>query len=451
MTAIAFFCYLSLIACIAVRAVRATHNVDDYLIGGRKVGGAMAGLSAGASDMSGWLLLGLPGLAVAAPVEALWVGAGLALGTWINWRFVARKLREETGRYGVLTIPSFFRRRFKTHGGAVQALTAASILVFFTLYAAAGFVAGGKLFSSVFDLSYSSAVVIGAVLILVYTLWGGFLAVVWTDALQATMMIGALAIVTLCAVIDGPPTATIPIVIDGDFDSLAIASALAWGLGYMGQPHIVTRFMAMTSPDAAAHGQRIGVTWTTACLALAIAVGIFAGPILGPQADPERVFILAIEQYLPPLLAGICLAAVLAAIMSTADSQLLITASALAEDLLPYDPSAIDSSRRLRNGRIAVFVICCAALTFALNPAAGVFSLVAFAWAGFGATVGPALLIALHGSTNSGAGSLGGIATGLVVVTCWDWLPNDGWGIYELLPGFIAALLVNIGVSRFVP
>ncbi|MEQ8496276.1 MAG: sodium/proline symporter, partial [Gammaproteobacteria bacterium] len=418
MIAASFALYLGLIGIIGVLAWRRTRDIADYLLGGRRIGAAVAALSAGASDMSGWLLLGLPGLAVLMPGTAAWTAAGLLAGTWCNWRFVARPLREASAALGALTVPGYFAARFPAHGRWLRALTALTIVAFFLLYTSAGLVAGGKLFNSVFAIPYAPAVVLGALVIVIYTLFGGFLAVAWTDALQALMMSAALlAVSVLLWTSDGAAT-PLPAAAPAP-GPLAALSALAWGLGYCGQPHILARFMALADPARAVVARRIAVSWTALGLVTAVAIGIAGAGLAGVAADPERVFILAVEAELAPWLAGGCLAAILAAIMSTADSQLLVTAAALAEDLLPLARSPRDAAARLRAGRLAVAVVAACAVLVALDPRAGVFDLVARAWAGFGATLGPALLVALYRDDASGAGALAGMTAGALVVLGW--------------------------------
>ncbi|MGR8921838.1 MAG: sodium:solute symporter family transporter, partial [Gammaproteobacteria bacterium] len=348
-TGIGFAAYLGLVLGIGVWAWRRTRDIADYLIGGRRVGAAVAALSAGASDMSGWLLLGLPGLAVSAPPAAVWTALGLMAGVWGNWRYVAGPLREHSRRLGAITLPDFFARRFPGRAAALRAVAALAIVLFYLLYTSAGLVAAGKLFNSVFDVPYALAVGLGAAVVLLYTLFGGFLAVAWTDAFQALLMAAALALVAALLWRDGgtPGTAADWLAVE----KLAGLSALAWGLGYAGQPHILTRFMAMDAAAPLARARAIGLSWTAFGLVAAILVGTGGAGLVADGGDPERVFILAIEALLDPWIAGLCLAAILAAIMSTADSQLLVAASALAEDLVAVvRQRPLEPARRLRAG-----------------------------------------------------------------------------------------------------
>lgn len=439
-----FIVYLILVAGIGYRAWQQTQTVDDYLLGGRRVGASVAALSAGASDMSGWLLLGLPGLAVLNPTAACVTALGLLLGTWCNWRFVAARLRQGSAALEALTLPDYFARRFPAHGRTLRALSASAIVIFFLLYTSAGLVACGKLFHASFGIGYESSVLLGAAIVLTYTLFGGFLAVTWTDALQALIMLAALLLVGFTL----QTTEARPAHLADSLNTVtpvAGLSALAWGLGYCGQPHVLTRFMAL-HPSASVHrARRLGTSWAGFGLAAAILVGMGGADLVAIGGDPEQVFIRAVEVVLPPALAGFCLAAILAAIMSTADSQLLVTASALSEDLRSLWGTSRESVDRggIRQGRIAVLAVSLGATVLALDPGAAVFDLVARAWAGFGATFGPAVLISLYRDDASGAGALWGMLTGLVTVVAWPWLPHHGFGIYELLPAFGLSLGVN--------
>jgi sodium/proline symporter len=450
-TQIAFFIYLSLIAAIGFCAWRRTKTIADYLLGGRRLGAGVAALSAGASDMSGWLLLGLPGLAVVAPASAVWTAVGLLIGTWANWRFVAAPLREVSASLGALTLPEFFALRFARHGELLRILSALSIVLFFLLYTSAGLVAGGKLFNLVFAIPYAGAVVASATVITAYTLFGGFLAVAWTDTLQALMMTMALGVIAVLSFNSADSIALPAAEVVSGVESVALLSALAWGLGYMGQPHILTRFMAMHPRAKVTTARRIALCWTAFGLVCAVVIGATGATLLNAGDDPERVFMIATAHHLPPWLSGLCLAAILAAIMSTADSQLLVTSAALAEDLLPRLRPAQDTpAQRLLRGRIAVVLVCALATLLALDPQAQVLDLVARAWAGFGATLGPALLISLHSRRASATGAVAGMLCGATMIALWPLLPGQGFGIYELLPAFMVALSINAITNRYV-
>ncbi|MEM7543889.1 MAG: sodium/proline symporter, partial [Pseudomonadota bacterium] len=384
--AIAFAGYLLALGAISLLAARQIATLRDYVIGGRRLSGLTGGLSAGASDMSGWLLLGLTGLAAVAPLNAMFTAIGLLIGTYINWRFIAARLLAQTLAHDdSITLPTFFERRFLDHSGLLRWLCALCIIVFFSIYASAALVAGGKLFSSVFALDYHTSIIGCASFIAAYTIVGGFLAVSWTDALQALLMLGALI---AAALVSGAATGfATSLLAEQSISGVAALSGLAWGLGYVGQPHILARFMALSSEKQVRSGAVIGISWTAFSLIAAVCVGVFGAHLLGANLDHETVFLRVIEQHFHPLVAGLCLAAVLAAIMSTADSQLLVVATTVVVDL--RSKSLNSHSQSLTSGRLLVGVVTMIALAIAWHPGQHVLALVAYAWAGFGATFGP--------------------------------------------------------------
>ncbi len=467
--AASFALYLIAMLAIGVYAWRRTRDQADYLLGGRRLGSVVAALSAGASDMSGWLLLGLPGYAYLAGLEAGWIALGLAAGTWLNWRYVAARLRVATEQAGnALTLPAYFANRFPAQAPLLRPVAAFFVLLFFTFYTSSGLVAGGKLFNAVFGLPYEQAVLIGTATIVAYTFLGGFLAVSWTDVVQGLLMAAALVLVPLAAAwqwLAAPAAAAVHAVDPALFDPftgrdgaplapLAIVSLLGWGLGYFGQPHILARFMAIRSPEALPAARRLGMSWVVVSLLGALAVGLLGIPLLDPPlagAASEQVFIRLVAQLLHPLLAGVCLAAILAAIMSTADSQLLVAASALSEDLYraffppPHDRGA---RRQIWLGRAAVLAVSAVAFWLALEPGSKVLELVAYAWAGFGAAFGPAVLLSLYWPRMTGAGALAGIVAGGLTVIVWKELAGGIFDLYELVPGFLVSTLAIAAVSR---
>lgn len=449
-----FAVYLTAIAILGILAWRATRDAQDFMLGRRRLPYWIAALSAGASDMSGWLLLGLPGLAWAAFSEAAFVALGLFLGTYLNWRFIAERLRRETARHGdALTLPEYFERRFGDPGHTLRRVTALCILVCFVFYTAAGFVAGGKLFAATFPIDYRNAVTLGALLVVLYTVFGGFLAVAWTDALQATLMLAALALVAVIALrvpLSEPPGVRV-MPSSSPLSALSLTSALAWGLGYCGQPHILARFMALRDPDSAGPARRLAVAWTGIALLAAIVVGLAGHWILapaGPDFDPETVFIRLLDTLLHPAVAGICLAAILAAIMSTADSQLLVAAAALTHDLLPRRPA---NPPGIRWHRAAVCIVCVAAWQLALTAHTGVLKLVATAWAGFGASLGPAVIMSLYAPAAPRSGILAGIGAGVAIVALWEHHDGGIFAVYSLLPGFVCGLAVMLAFTAWHP
>ncbi len=445
-----------------------TKNSSDYFLGGRSLGPWSAALSAGASDMSGWLLLGLPGYAFAAGLEAVWLGLGLLGGTWLNWLLVARRLRIYSAvANDSLTLPEFFSNRFSDLKYILQPVSAAFILIFFLFYTSSGLVAGGKLFESVFGFDYELAVILGMLSVVSYTLFGGFLAVCWTDLVQGLLMSAALLIVpvTVLEVTGGaeqvfteieqlnPHLTNMFTDVQGEALSIiTVLSLLGWGLGYFGQPHIMARFKAVQSSSQLTLARRIAVSWTGICMLGALLVGLTGiiytqrqGLILD---DPEAIFMLMVNTLFHPVIAGILLAAILAAIMSTADSQLLVCSTAVAEDFYRnmLRPNA-SQGEMLMVGRIAVVGIAVLATLLALNPESSVLDMVSYAWAGFGAAFGPALLFSLYWKRMNGLGALAGIVTGGVTVVVWRSMSGGFFDIYEIIPGFVAASLAVVVFS----
>ena len=462
-----FLVYILLMLVIGVIAYRRTHSLSDYILGGRRLGSLTAALSAGASDMSGWLLLGLPGFAYVSGLQSVWLVAGLFVGGYLNWRVIARRLRIYSELAGdSLTLPAFFNNRFADDSHSLRIIGAIFTLLFYLLYTASGLVAGGKLFSTVFGLPYEWAVIIGMATILIYTFLGGFLAVCWTDVFQGLLMLFALVLVPLLAVqaVGGWQQAytnlhtTAPGMLSLWLDRahqpvsvITILSLLAWGLGYFGQPHILARFKAIQSPQQIAQARRIAVGWSGISMLGAVLVGLlgylyFADT--GGIKDSERVFMLLVDKMLPAALAGICLAAILAAVMSTADSQLLVSASVLSEDLYKIlMRRQLSSAHLMWVGRIAVLVIAGLATLLASDPNSSVLSLVGYAWAGFGAAFGPALILALYWRDMNRWGALAGMLSGGICVVWWKHLSGGLFDLYELLPGFICSLFAVLLIS----
>lgn len=389
-----FIAYLILMLAIGYYAYKRTSNSTDYFLGGRTLGPWPAALSAGASDMSGWLLLGVPGYAYASGLEATWICGGLLVGTWLNWLVSAKRLRTYSITTDAITIPDFLSSRFLDKSKLIQTISAFFILLFFLFYTSSGLVAGGKLFETVFGLDYHIAVVIGAVCIISYTLFGGFLAVAWTDLVQGLLMSAALLIVPITAMnggfsqLDMEVTSINPELLDmwtnvkGEpMTAIAIISLVAWGLGYFGQPHILARFKATRSNKDLTAARRIAVIWTALSMVGAILVGLtglvyVAGNSSLVLADGEKIFMILVNAMFHPIMAGILLAAILAAIMSTADSQLLVSSSALAEDFYKqvFKQDAT-SDEVVKVGRFAVVGLSVLALMFAMNPESSVLSL----------------------------------------------------------------------------
>lgn len=448
-----FLLYLAAVLLLGVMAFRMTRSVSDYLLGGRRLGAGTAALSAGASDMSGWLLLGLPGAVYVGGLSQLWIAVGLAVGAWLNWQLVAGRLRTATWQADdALTLPAFFAWRFKESSRLLRAVSAVVILVFFTVYTAAGLVAAAKLFESSFGLDYQLALFAGALIVLAYTAFGGFLAVSWTDVLQATLMLAALVAVPLATMVTlggwqetaGRVSSLSPNRLDvsADVDWLTAVSLAAWGLGYFGQPHILARFMAIRRASAVPLARLVAMSWMVVGLYGAVFTGLAASAYFGGAGldDPETAFLRLIDAMFNPWVAGLLLAAVMAAIMSTVDSQLLVSSSALADDLYGgfLRPQAGDRER-LWMSRLAVVLIAGVAIWLAANPGNRVLDLVGYAWAGFGAAFGPVVLLALYWPAMSARAALAGMLAGTTTVLVWGRLEGGIFDLYELLPAVIVA------------
>ncbi|AGU59855.1 sodium/proline symporter PutP [Vibrio anguillarum] len=461
-----FILYLILMLAIGVVAYLRTKNSADYFLGGRSLGPWPAALSAGASDMSGWLLLGLPGYAYAAGIEAFWLAGGLLLGTWANWLVNAKRLRTYSITTDSLTLPEFLSRRFNDKSKLIQTISAFFILLFFLFYTSSGLVAGGKLFETVFGLDYSTAVIIGTICVVSYTLFGGFLAVSWTDLVQGLLMAAALMIVPIAAINGGlgqlsqdlsainPELLTLWHDVKGEpLTGVAIISLMAWGLGYFGQPHILARFKASRSNKDLTTARRIAVIWTGLSMAGALLVGLVGLVYVTNTgslelADGEKIFMLLVNAIFHPVIAGILLAAILAAIMSTADSQLLVSSSALAEDFYKQVIKQDATSEEIvRVGRFAVILISIVALVLAMTPDSSVLGLVSYAWAGFGAAFGPAVVLSLYWSRMNRNGALAGIIVGGVTIVVWKQLSGGWFDVYEIVPGIIFSVLAIVVVS----
>ena len=465
-TLITFVIYIAATVLIGLFAYRATHNLSDYILGGRSLGSVVTALSAGASDMSGWLLMGLPGAVYMSGLSEGWIAIGLIVGAYLNWLLVAGRLRVQTEHNGdALTLPDYFSGRFEDSSGLLRIISAVVILIFFTIYCASGIVAGARLFESTFGMSYQTALWAGAAATIAYTFVGGFLAVSWTDTVQATLMIFALILTPIIVVLatGGVDTTFLAIAAQdpANFDMLrgttfiGIVSLLGWGLGYCGQPHILARFMAADSVRSIVKARRIAMTWMIFCLGGAVAVGFFgiayfaenpavAGAV---NENPERVFIELAKLLFNPWVAGVLLSAILAAVMSTLSCQLLVCSSALTEDFYKSFLRKNASQRELVwVGRMMVLMVALVAIWLASNPENRVLGLASYAWAGFGAAFGPVVLISVlwKGMTRNGA--LAGILVGALTVIIWKQF--NLFGLYEIIPGFIFASAAVLLVSR---
>ena len=457
---------------------KSTDTSEGYLLAGRNLHPAVAALSAGASDMSGWLLLGLPGALYLSGLSAAWIGIGLFVGAFANWVIVAPRLREQSETRGnALTIPEFLANRFPESAIALRVISAIVVVLFFTVYTASGLVGGGKLFESAFTellptgtgLSpYMAGIWITALVVLAYTMVGGFLAVSLTDFVQGMIMLGALVVMPLVVMFgpggsSGDSLAAVPV--DGflslthGLTVLGFLSAVTWGLGYFGQPHIIVRFMALRSVKDVPAGRNYGMSWMFVCLLGTLGVGLAGRAYVERNGlvleDPETIFILLADLLFNPLVTGFLFAALLAAIMSTISSQLLVSSSSLTEDFYRLFLRKEASEREAVNvGRVCVALVALAAIFIARDPNSEVLGLVAHAWAGFGAAFGPLILLSLTWDRMTGQGAVAGLVTGALVVAAWiglGWdqqLPGMNGGLYEILPGFVAAALAIWLVSK---
>lgn len=483
-------CYLFAMVLIGVYFGRKGSGSSDseFFLGGRKLGPLVTAMSAEASDMSSYLLMGLPGLAYLSGLsEVLWTAIGLAAGTYINWLIVAKRIRRYSAKVDAFTVPSFFSKRYKDEKNILACIAALVILIFFIPYTASGFKAVGTLFNSLFGTDYHLAMIIGAVVIIAYTIMGGFLAVSTTDLIQSIFMTIALIIVVffgldkaggLGAVHDNAaalpgffhPTQGYDITTNsaGSFGFLSIISTLAWGLGYFGMPHILLRFMAIRDEKKLTLSRRIATIWVVFSMGIAIFIGVIGYsvsrtgeiPMLTTSSDSETIIIqmaglMSRHGVFFALVAGIILSGILAATMSTSDSQLLAASSSVSEDLLQsFFGIKMSQKTSMRIARLTVMAIAIVSVILAWNPNSSVFRIVSFAWAGFGAAFGPVVLLALFWKRSNKWGALAGMISGGAMVFIWKFLlaPMGGmWSIYELLPAFLVNLVVNIIVSLATP
>ncbi|WP_373740813.1 sodium/proline symporter PutP [Neisseria sp.] len=475
---ITFGIYLVAVLLIGLAAYFSTRNFDDYILGGRSLGPFVTAMSAGASDMSGWLLMGLPGAIYAAGLSEAWIAIGLVIGAWLNWLLVAGRLRVHTEyANNALTLPDYFYHRFGAHGHAMKVISAIIILFFFTIYCASGIVAGARLFQSLFEgMSYETAMWLGAGATIAYTFIGGFLAVSWTDTVQATLMIFALILTPIMVYLALGGADEMNAAIQAaaqttgkEYGSLfagttflGIISTAAWGLGYFGQPHILARFMAAENVKSLTSARRIGMTWMILCLGGAVAVGYFGIAYFGAHPDQvgamdgnnERIFIALSTILFNPWIAGIILSAILAAVMSTLSCQLLVCSSAITEDFYKgFLRRNAPQGELVWVGRIMVLAVAVIAILIASNPESKVLGLVSYAWAGFGAAFGPVVILSVLWKRMTAHGALAGMITGAVVCVAWAEFANPALKaagmatMYEIVPGFIACWMVSMIVS----
>lgn len=447
---------------IGYYAYKRTSNLTDYMLGGRTLGPAVTALSAGASDMSGWLMMGLPGAMFATGLSGAWIVIGLVLGAWANWLYVAPRLRSYTEAAGnSITIPSFLENRFADNTKILRIFSSIVIITFFTFYVSSGMVSGGVLFNSILHLDYHTGLWIVSAVVICYTLFGGFLAVSWTDFVQGIIMFAALILVPVVTLIQagGPAEAFTEIrSIDPDLlnvfkgtSVLGIISMFAWGLGYFGQPHIIVRFMAISSVKEIKKARQIGMGWMIFSTAGALLTGLIGLAYYSKKGlhldDPETIFIQLGNILFHPIITGFLISAILAAIMSTISSQLLVTSSSLTEDLYKtiFKRSASDKEL-VFFGRLSVLVVSIIALWLGWSKDNSILGLVSYAWAGFGSSFGPVVILSLYWKRMTKWGALAGIIAGAVTVVIWAAAGLSGF-LYEMIPGFAVSLLSVYVVS----
>ncbi len=478
--------YLSIVVIIGVIYSRKTKNVGDFYLGGRKLGPLVTAMSAEASDMSSWLLMGLPGVAYLTGVaDAGWTAIGLAVGTYLNWLIVAKKLRYYSDKIGAITVPDFFSRRYKEKHNILMIIAAIVIIVFFVPYTASGFAACGKLFGTLFGIDYHIAMVVSAIVIVGYTSLGGFNAASTTDFIQSIIMTIALVIVLVFgiskaggmgAVIENanslpgylgmfntydPETGAAV-----DHSALTIASTMAWGLGYFGMPHIILRFMAIEDPNKVKLSRRVASVWVVISMAVAVLIGIVGlGMVKANQLnaleDSETIIVqiadlLSQHGFVFALIAGVILAGILASTMSTADSQLLAASSSMSENILGgLLKRELSETTQMVIARVTLIIISIIGVVIAWDSNSSVFGIVSFAWAGFGAAFGPVMLLALFWKRSNKYGAIAGMVAGGAMVFIWKYIiavkVGGIFAIYELLPAFLIGLIVNVIVSLVTP
>ena len=474
--------YFAVVIGIGYYYYHRSENLSDYILGGRTLNPYVTAMSAQASDMSGWLLMGLPGSIFLCGMGKIWIGIGLAIGSYFAWLFIAKRLRIYSEKAkNSLTLSEFFENRFHDNRNKLRTVSAIIILVFFTVYVASGFVSAGNVFRMIIpDLDYVPAMILGAVIVIAYTFLGGFKAVCWTDLIQGILMVFALVLVPLAAINAlGGSDNTIDILhnistVPEHFENImysngtamgviAIISALAWGLGYFGMPHIVVRYTAIKNPKDLKISRRVATLWIVICLAFTCIVGLVGRAYFGDAGLPnaENVFVELSKSLFPAAIAAVMYAAIMAAVMSTADSQLLVASSAVSNDLYRiFAKKEAPDGRLMWMARGVVILIAVIAAFLALDSDGAIMDLVSYAWAGFGAAFGPLMILALFWKKVNTKGALAGMIVGFVTIILWNtFLISDGiiaggdWclfdtGLYELVPGFILSFIAIVVVSK---
>lgn len=462
---VTFGIYTLIMLYVGFHFYQKTSNTEDYFIGGKSIGPIVSALSAGASDMSGWLLMGLPGALYVSGLVDSYIAIGLSVGAFLNWKFVARRLRIYTSTISnSITIPDFFETRFDDNSRVLRVLSALVILIFFTVYTSSGLVGGAKLFEGTFGLNYTYALIIGSAIIVTYTFFGGYLAVCWTDLIQGLLMMGGLIVVPAVMISDLGGLAeagrilleikpnAFDMSIAGAGGIVGLVSTLAWGLGYFGQPHILVRFISIRSVKDINTATYVGIVWMIVSLIGACALGLLGVAYVHKfnlsLADPEKIFILMSQLLFNPWISGILLSAILAAIMSTVSSQLLVSSSTIVEDFyIKILKTKASSNQIMVLSRLAVLLVALVAFVISTDKDSSVLKIVSYAWAGFGASFGSVMLFSLFWRNMTRAGAIAGMATGAIVVIVYKNFLNPFFPIYEIVPGFIAASVAIVLVS----
>jgi len=461
-----FAIYLGIMVWIGIRNYSRTDTLSQYILGGRKLNSWVTAMSAQASDMSGWLLIGLPGTAYVVYTgtsEAIWTAVGLLTGTYLNWLFVAKRLRKYTQISGdSITLPDFFENRFRDGSKILRVVSGIFIIIFFMVYTASQFASGGKLFNTIFGIDYIWGMLIGAGIILLYTALGGFNAVCLTDTIMGITMFIALIVVPVVGMLSIGGSAGLASRLSsltpeslgffpkesGHINALLLASSLGWGLGYFGQPHILARFMAIQSPDEIRKSRVIAMVWVIVTLTAAVAVGVIGKAMFPDLADGETVYMVMINKLFDPVVAGLLMTAILAAIMSTASSQLLVSAASVSRDLYAtIFRKSTEGASIVWVSRITVIAVAAIAIILAMNPDSSVFDLVSCAWGGFGAAFGPMILFSLFWRRMTLPGAAAGMIAGGAADIFWYNMSGGIFDIYEIIPGFIISSAVIIAVS----
>lgn len=461
-TLITFVIYLIFLMGVGVYFYKKTETAEDYVLGGRGMGSWVTALSAQASDMSGWLLMGLPGAVYMTGMSQTWTAIGLTLGTYLNWKILAPKLRVQTEETDTMTLPNFLSKKLKDDTGTIRIFSAIVILFFFTVYSSSGLVAAGKLFASILGIDYKIAVIIGVGTIVFYTFMGGYLACCWTDFFQGTLMFFAILVVPVMAYFTGGGMESIAyqaqirdislsILHGSKIGTMGIISALAWGLGYFGQPHILVRFMSVKNLEELNKARQIAMAWVIISLVGAVAIGITGiglfTDISQIGGDSEKIFIYMISKLFNPWVGGILLAAILSAIMSTIDSQLLVSASTLSEDFYRYIKKDATEKQVMWTGRIGIIAISLVATIIAMDTNSHILSMVSYAWAGFGGAFGPAILMTLYCKDLNWRSVFAGMLVGVLVIILWKISGLSNY-LYEILPAFVMNGLVVYAYER---